>query len=143
MANTKFYKKPLIQQFTLEGVNHVSVKDAFTLMQTGEYYLLDVRPESQGRQAHFEFQNVFNMPLHKLPEKTEYIPKETPIICVCNSGIDSTKAANFFNRQGFKTVANMDGGLIEWKNQSLPVVETTYNAPTPHTPCAGGCTGCS
>lgn len=135
--------KPKVQDFTLEGVKHISVTDAYEAMQEGEYYFIDVRPEIQGKQSHFEFQNVFNIPLHKLPDKASVIPKELSIICVCNSGVDSVKAVNFFNLQGFENVYNMDGGIIEWKKQKLPVVDTNITKPIQHTPCAGGCTGCS
>lgn len=143
MENNNISHKPKVQDFTLDGVKHISVNDAYKAMQEGNFYFIDVRPENQGKQAYFEFQNVFNFPLHVLPEKSKIIPKDIYIICVCNSGLDSVKAVNYLNLHGFKNAYNLDGGIIEWKNQKLPIIETNYSRPINHSSCEGGCTGCS
>lgn len=143
MATINYYNEPKVQKFNLEGVKHISAQDALEIMKNEEAYLIDVRVELQAKQTYFEFQNVFNIPLHKLPEKIEFIPKELDLIIICNTGNDSVKATNFFNRQDYKNVYNLDGGISEWKRLKLPVIETTYSEIKEHTPCSGGCTGCS
>ncbi len=134
------YQEPRVQDFTLKGVNHISVEHAYQLMKEQKAVMIDVRTEDQAKQTYFELANVSNIPLHNLPEKSKNIPKDTLILCICNSGIDSVKAANFFNYQAYSNAYNIDGGIIEWRRAKLPIIETGYT--DKHFPCSGGCTGC-
>jgi rhodanese-related sulfurtransferase len=134
------YEKPKVQEFTLEGVMHVSVEQAYSIMKSGEAVMIDVRSEDQAKQTYFNLPKVSNIPLHNLHEKSGIIPKDSLVLCICNSGIDSVKAVNYFNYQGHNNAYNIDGGIIEWKNSGLQVVETGYTGK--HFPCSGGCSGC-
>ena len=46
-----------------------------------------------------------------------------------------TKVANLLNLQGFRQVANLDGGLVQWKAGGFPVEDILPDA-------CGGCCGC-
>ncbi len=143
MENINFYSEPKYSDFNIDGVKHISPNTAFELLKEGKAYLIDIRTEIAAKQTYFEFQNVFNIPLSNLPYKLELIPKEILLIAICNSGFDSTKAVNFFNRQGFENAYNLDGGIIEWKKADLPIIETSFTDTSKgHSPCAGGCSGC-
>lgn len=115
--------KPKIQDFHLEGVKHISVTDAYELIVKDEVFFLDVREEEEQEKEYFEFQNVFFYPMSKIMDSIQFIPKEIPIIVICNEGSRSTKVANVLNRQGFSSVANMDGGIYAWKAKSLPIIK--------------------
>lgn len=141
-----YYNQAKYSNISIDGVKHISVEETKRLMDSGDAYFIDVRPEIAAKQTYFEFQNVFNIPLQNLPDKLSVIPKEIIIICVCTSGFDSTKAVNFFNRNGYKDVYNMDGGIIEWKNKGFPIIETKYDESVLkklHSQCKTGCKGCS
>eukprot|EP00127_Corallochytrium_limacisporum_P004174 Clim_evm119s157 gene=Clim_evmTU119s157 len=44
-----------------------------------------------------------------------------PIVVLCRSGIRSNSAAAMLRNHNFRNVANMEGGILEWKERGLPV----------------------
>ncbi len=44
----------------------------------------------------------------------EKLPKDTPLVFVCNQGNTSQGAAEFFRKKGFENVYNLSGGLFAW-----------------------------
>lgn len=117
------YDKPRVQDFQLDGVKHITVLEAYELIIKDEVFFLDVREEDEQEIEYFEFQNVFFFPMSKIMDSIQFIPKEVPIIVVCDEGSRSTKVVNVLNRQGFINVANMDGGLYAWKAKGLPIIK--------------------
>jgi glyoxylase-like metal-dependent hydrolase (beta-lactamase superfamily II)/rhodanese-related sulfurtransferase len=45
---------------------------------------------------------------------------DRPIICICRSGVRSTTAAAILTGLGFEQVANLKGGMLDWRAQSMP-----------------------
>ena len=45
------------------------------------------------------------------------------VITVCQSGVRSANAVNLLTKAGFTQVFSLDGGVAEWKAQSLPTVK--------------------
>jgi rhodanese-related sulfurtransferase len=139
--------KPIIQDFDLEGVKHISVQEAFELISADQVFFLDVREEDEQALEFFDFQNVFFYPMSAIMENIQFIPKEIPLIVVCNEGVRSCKVANVLNRQGFTTVANLDGGIYAWKAKQLPIIKGmaiktgASNSCSPDS-CGCGCDGC-
>jgi rhodanese-related sulfurtransferase len=144
----KVYEKPLNQEFNLEGVMHISVEDAYELVENDEAFFIDVREEDEFRKEFFDFQNVFFHPMSAIMDRLQYIPKEIPLIVVCENGNRSTKVANVLNKQGFTDVANMDGGINTWKAKGFPIVENGLNkleggdSSCSPSSCGCGCSGC-
>ncbi len=143
----KLSEKPTIQDFQLEGVKHISVIDAYDLISKDEVFFIDVRePEEQAKEF-FNFQNVFFYPMSSIMDSIHLIPKEIPLIVVCDEGIRSTKIVNVLNRQDYTSVANLDGGIYAWKAKGLPIAEGMVSKSgssdecTPDN-CEGGCSGC-
>ena len=56
------------------------------------------------------------------------LKKSQPIIVYCSVGYRSEKVAEKLLNAGFTQVSNMYGGIFEWVNQDLPVVDD--NGPT-------------
>ncbi len=50
------------------------------------------------------------------------IPKETPLVVYCSVGYRSEKISERLLEAGFNDVANLYGGIFEWKNQDQSVV---------------------
>ncbi len=55
-------------------------------------------------------------------------PKDQPIVVYCSVGYRSEKVGEQLMKAGFTNVKNLYGGLFEWMNQDLPVVDE--NGPT-------------
>jgi rhodanese-related sulfurtransferase len=63
------------------------------------------------------------MPLQDLQKRIgELSPyKERTILVYCRSGVRSRNAVTLLEKSGFKAI-NLEGGILEWTNQGLPVV---------------------
>lgn len=129
-------KTPQFQSFQLEGVNHISPADALEAINQGTALIIDVRELSETFSIYIPHDNVLFHPMSVIIERLNRIPTDKLLIVACNSGIRSVKVANLFNVQGFKTVANLDGGIEEWKKQGLPIEENTT---TFTSSCGCGC----
>jgi rhodanese-related sulfurtransferase len=135
------YDNPKIQDFNLEGVKHISVNEVYELIVKDEVFIIDVREKEEHEKEFFEFQNVFFYPMSSIMDTILFIPKEIPLVVVCNEGVRSTKVANLLKRQGFAVVANMDGGIYEWKAKELPITPVNMTNMNSNTCSTGGC-GC-
>ena len=56
------------------------------------------------------------------------VPKDTPLIVYCSVGYRSEKISERLLEVGFTDVANLYGGIFEWKNQDQKVVNMNGQA---------------
>ncbi len=112
--------KPILQEFQLEGVMHISPKKAFEAVCNGDAVIIDVREEDELRRESLDLAYVLNHPMSVILDRLSYISKDQNIIVMCAVGIRSTKVANLLNINDYPHVANLDGGLMHWKLQGLP-----------------------
>ena len=89
--------------------------------------IIDVRSEDeyQGILGHIETAKL--IPLDDLLENIGEISKEKPVVTVCRSGGRSTQAVVLLRKEGFEELANLKGGMIQWRSLGLPVVEEQHN----------------
>jgi sulfur dioxygenase len=85
-----------------------------------ELFVLDVRSpgEFEGELGHVESAHL--IPLDELRERLEEIPRDKPVVTVCQSGKRSAMAAEILLKSGYERVANVTGGLIQWSRLALP-----------------------
>jgi rhodanese-related sulfurtransferase len=74
----------------------------------------------------YEFQAVrangaVPIPMSEFSERHAEIPKDRPVFVICASGSRSAAATAFLLRNGWKDVANVDGGTGAWEKAGLPV----------------------
>ncbi|MFO7929476.1 MAG: rhodanese-like domain-containing protein [Candidatus Humimicrobiaceae bacterium] len=100
---------------------NISVEEAEDLINDHDIFLLDVRTEEEFSSGHIE--EAINIPVGDLDQRLGKIPGNKKIIVYCRSGTRSRRAADILIDNGFKQVYNMEGGIIEWKNKGLSVVE--------------------
>jgi rhodanese-related sulfurtransferase len=62
-----------------------------------------------------------SLPLAEFVARHADLPRDRRLLLVCRSGSRSLRATMFLMQQGFSNVANVDGGMIAWKNAGLPV----------------------
>ena len=89
-----------------------------------ELFVLDVRSpgEFDGELGHLEGAHL--IPLDALRERLDEIPKDRPVVAVCQSGKRSARAAEILLKSGYTRVANVSGGLIQWLRLALPYLKT-------------------
>lgn len=54
--------------------------------------------------------------------QVENIPKDKEVIVYCSVGYRSEKIGEKLQKAGFKNVSNIYGGIFQWKNEDLDVV---------------------
>lgn len=83
-------------------------------------FVLDVRSpgEFEGDLGHIH--NAHLVPLDELRERMDEVPRNQPVVTVCQSGKRSAMAAEILLKSGYKEVANVAGGLIQWSRLALP-----------------------
>ena len=85
-----------------------------------EICIVDVRDvfEFEGEFGHVE--GALLIPLDELRARIGEIPKDRPVVTVCQSGKRSAMAAEILLKAGFEKVANVTGGMIQWSRLGLP-----------------------
>lgn len=58
------------------------------------------------------------------------LPKETEIIVYCSIGYRSGKISKDLIDEGFTNVHNLYGGIFEWSNQEMPLVDNNGKSTT-------------
>lgn len=82
-------------------------------------FLLDVREPWEYAQAHVPDAHL--IPLAELEQRVHEIPRDRPVLAICQSGYRSQAAAEYLLRLGYAQVANVDGGTAAWLERGFPV----------------------
>lgn len=61
------------------------------------------------------------IPLAQLRDRTDEVPHDRPVVCVCPAGARSAVAAGVLEKAGVPQVANLRGGILAWRAAGLPV----------------------
>ena len=74
--------------------------------------LIDVREPMEFKQCHIA--GARNVPLTALTDVIADYDLNDEIVFVCQSGMRSLQAANFWNSLGYGKVMNLEGGMDAW-----------------------------
>jgi len=66
-------------------------------------------------------------------QKWQHLNKEKSIIVYCTVGYRSEKIAEQLQKNGFKNVKNLYGGIFEWMHQNKPIVNNKKPTDSIHT----------
>lgn len=83
----------------------------------GTTFLLDVRTPAEFEAGHIP--GATNIPIEELRERTDELPKETPIIAYCQVGQRGYLATRVLRQSGFEAY-NLSGGYKLWSAQPQP-----------------------
>ena len=91
--------------------------------------VLDVRePEEY---AHGHVPGAINLPQADLASRLDEVPRDRPVITVCQRGIRSLRAAQFLMQMGIDQVASVKGGTVAWQRAGKPVALGDTSAEEP------------
>lgn len=91
------------------------------LSESSAPILLDAREPDEYAVSHL--QGARNVGFEEFdPGILEDIDKDAPIVIYCSVGYRSEKIGEKLQRAGFKNVVNLWGGIFDWANQQLPLV---------------------
>ena len=84
--------------------------------------ILDIRPEVLCAYKAFDVPEVLYCPWQELDHFLDRLPEDREIIVADSSGIQGREAMELLIRHGFKRVAGLAGGMVEWERDSLPLL---------------------
>lgn len=99
----------------------VSTHEATRLINQNNALVLDIREKKDFKAGHLV--DAVNIPFASLATKLDELKdKERPVIVVCKSGQSASAASKQLKDAGFASVYRLQGGMMEWTNNNLPVV---------------------
>jgi rhodanese-related sulfurtransferase len=87
--------------------------------QTAGALLLDVREPEEYARGHLP--GAVSLPQAELASRLDELPRDRPILVVCESGSRSRRSAQFLTQMGFARVANISGGTHAWRKAGKPL----------------------
>jgi glyoxylase-like metal-dependent hydrolase (beta-lactamase superfamily II)/rhodanese-related sulfurtransferase len=84
--------------------------------------LLDVREPEEFARGHAL--GAVNLPQADLATRLADVPRDQPVLVICQAGSRSLRAAQFLKQQGFERVRSVAGGLAAWAAAGRPVATT-------------------
>jgi glyoxylase-like metal-dependent hydrolase (beta-lactamase superfamily II)/rhodanese-related sulfurtransferase len=104
---------------TFAGVPEISPE--WVAANRDSVHVLDVRARHELAGELGRIDGSQCIPLDDLRESLQEVPSDRPVVTVCQSGKRSAMAVMILRKAGWREVANVYGGMIEWNRQTLPV----------------------
>jgi adenylyltransferase/sulfurtransferase len=83
--------------------------------------VLDVREPWELEVA--QLPGTLNIPMNELPPRLSELDSNRELVVMCRSGGRSMQVAQFLDRQGFRSVANLKGGILAWSQDVDPSIQ--------------------
>ncbi|MBW6497669.1 MAG: rhodanese-like domain-containing protein [Bacteroidales bacterium] len=106
--------------FTSGGIKNVSPHEALQLCMNGAV-LLDVRHEELVAFKHFGVENYILLPSFDIDKHLDELIPDLYYVVADSVGIHSKEVCKLLLEKGFRHVANLAGGMVEWERDGLPV----------------------
>jgi rhodanese-related sulfurtransferase len=116
-----------MKQQDRQQAGSLSTKEVFQMMKDDTAAIfLDVRTVGEYMSGTGHLQNAILIPIQELDRRIEELTpyKDKTIIAYCRTGNRSGYAAQYLAKNGFR-VFNMEGGIVQWNQEKLPVVQGT------------------
>lgn len=99
----------------------VSTAQATAMINRENALVLDIRDKKEFSEGHVA--NSLNIPYANLAKRMNEldIHKHRPIILVCKTGTTVSVAGKMLREKGYNAL-RLNGGMMEWNAQNLPVV---------------------
>jgi rhodanese-related sulfurtransferase len=80
-----------------------------------EMTLLDVREPSEVAEA--SVPGALHIPMAQVPHRLQELDPGREVVVLCRSGGRSFQVAMYLRQQGFERVANLQGGILQWRRE--------------------------
>jgi rhodanese-related sulfurtransferase len=110
--------KRLVNLF--RGVRDISVRTAWSMIETQGAQVLDVREPQEFAAGHVPGSRL--IPLGSLAARVGELAafKALPLVVICHGGKRSATACAALARLGFADTYNVAGGILAWRRAGLP-----------------------
>jgi len=103
---------------TYAGVPQIGAE--WVASHRGQVQLVDVRSpaEFDGELGHLKGSAL--VPLDDLRHRSAEVSHDSPVVVICQTGKRSALGALILHKAGFARVANLEGGMLRWRELGLP-----------------------
>lgn len=137
MIKTSFFALLTVILFSCTTSQSQTDKTSFSapeflekIKATKDAQLIDVRTPGEFEAGHIENAKNINWNDDNFMAEVANLDKTKPIFVYCLSGGRSGSAAKALRKEGFTTVYEMPGGMMEWRSKKMPLA-TGQAAPAP------------
>lgn len=106
--------------FKIGTILHLTPRETFELCHD-DAILVDVREEFMVGCKIFDVKQTLYCPASNIKESYLKLPEDIPLIFADATGLHSKEVLLFLTEKGFKNIANLAGGLVEWEHDNLPL----------------------
>lgn len=106
----------------LQSVPQIHAAELAGRLTRGEVAVIDVRGQTEWVAGHLP--GVPNIPLGYLVDRFDDLPRDRPLVLLCQGGGRSAIAASLLQARGMSRVLNLVGGFAEWQRTGHEVEHT-------------------
>ncbi len=110
---------PMVVRQPLHKIDLKTVHEVKHAIESRELLVLDVRADHEYRAGHIP--GSVNVPLTRLLEDMDRVPRDRQIVVNCQSGGRSFVATTLLQSRGYENVTNLEGGFMAWMLARLPI----------------------
>ena len=112
--------------FPVETVHTISAHELANELKAGSRQtVVDVRTEKEWNAGHID--GAIHVHGGTLQDRFAEIPRDVPVTVICGSGYRATIAASFLQREGFRDVRNVIGGMSAWAARNFPCARLKHS----------------
>ncbi len=111
----------IMKGFFSSGFFNLTPAEAFKEATENGALIVDVREQRLTGYKCFAVPEVIYIPKSRLGEEYQDLPEGNLLIIADSVGLRSHEAMEFLLSKGFKNIANMAGGIVEWEHDGLPL----------------------
>ncbi|WP_257313690.1 rhodanese-like domain-containing protein [Geothrix fuzhouensis] len=104
----------------IQGLHFLAPKDALAVLKEGAV-LVDLRLDELAEMKAFKVPETIRIPHEELPGLLAELPADRPLLLADSSGVYTKEAAHLLLDHGFTQVACLNGGMLLWDQEGLPV----------------------
>lgn len=113
----------LLNNEARKGGAKLSPREVVSLVNQEQAVILDLRDSNEFQKGHIV--DALNIPQNKLADRLSELEeyRERPLVLVCKLGQHAGASGKLLAEKGFQSVYRLNGGMLEWQNDQLPVVK--------------------
>lgn len=105
----------------------VTPEEMQNILHLEDVQLIDVRTPEEYNEGHIKNSQNIDYKSPTFGEDILVLDKTKPVIVYCKSGKRSGNSSKILKKAGFVIVYDLEGGILEWKEQGHEVVADSTN----------------
>ena len=106
-----------MMQPTAVSINDVSPSEVVVIRYKEPVQILDVRTSTEFEEGHLPMALNIDYYGSQFEKNLNELDHSIPVIVYCRSGKRSYNTAQKMRKMGFRSIFNLEGGILEWVSQ--------------------------